>query len=267
MQLRALIVDDEYPARAELRHLLSRHECIEVRGEASNAQEAWELLKAVAYDVVFLDIELPGLAGIDLAEKLKHLPAAPQIVFVTAFDEYAARAFAVPAFDYLLKPVRPSRLQATVQRLWQHTQAQKGEQPAWLTAEKEGRAIPVAADEIVYAFAENDRTFVCTRNDQMRIRLTLEQLWERLPKKSFYRAQRSYIVNVQQIKAIRPYLNGAYLLQMNDRAGSEVPVSRHRVQGLKELFGFGRRSRLRLRSPRLPGRCDPRGKPQTGFEQ
>lgn len=117
MSIRALIVDDEAPARSELRYLLSAHPEVEVVGEAAGAAEALALAKAVRYDVVFLDVEMPGMTGLEAARLVRDRAERPELVFVTAHEQYAVGAFAVEAFDYLLKPVDPARLAQTVERL------------------------------------------------------------------------------------------------------------------------------------------------------
>src|SRR3954449_7158423 len=115
--VRALLVDDEAPARSELRYLLSEHKTVQVVGEAASAAEALALAKAVHYDVVFLDVEMPALTGLEAARLVREQPRAPAVVFVTAHAEYAVDAFSVEAFDYLLKPVEPERLARVIERL------------------------------------------------------------------------------------------------------------------------------------------------------
>src|SRR4051795_10794987 len=115
--IRALLVDDESPARSELRYLLAKHEDVEVVGEAASGQEALTLARALRYDVVFLDVEMPGLTGVQAAPLVRERREAPAVVFVTAHERYAIDAFAVEAFDYILKPVEPDRLARVVERL------------------------------------------------------------------------------------------------------------------------------------------------------
>jgi len=117
MVLKALIVDDEYPARMELRYQLSQFPDVEIIGEATNAREAMLLINALDYDVIFLDVQMPGMTGVELARSLKGREVVPKVVFVTAYENYAVSAFEIPATDYLLKPLEPERLAETVQRL------------------------------------------------------------------------------------------------------------------------------------------------------
>lgn len=237
MRIKALIVDDEHPARMELRYLLSKHECIEVIGEATNSIDAWKLINAVDYDVLFLDIELPGMSGMELAARLRQLPNAPRVVFVTAFQEHAYKAFGLKTVDYLLKPISDSRLRDTVARI-QEVFENESCTLKWLIGGRNGVAVPVAVEDIVYAYAAKNRTFLCTRTDRVCVRYTLEQLGQRLPSDRFFRSHRAYLISIDQIKEIRPDVNGAYSLVMNDVANSVVSVSRGRVQSLKERLGL-----------------------------
>lgn len=250
MTLRALIVDDEFPARAELRFRLSKHKDVEVVGEAATAREALQLINALDYDVLFLDVQMPGLSGVDLARLLRERERAPRVVFVTAYDAYALDAFEARAVDYLLKPFDDNRLAETVQRLMEETQpprppreearpAGSGGAIAWVPTEKEGRTIPVPVEDIFFVSAQGDHVYVHTVNEKARTRFTLQTLNDRLPAERFFRCHRSYIVNIYQIKEIAPYFNGTFLLTMKDRQHTKVPVSRGNAKRLKELFGLG----------------------------
>ncbi|MEW5762071.1 MAG: LytTR family DNA-binding domain-containing protein [Bacillota bacterium] len=247
MPLRTLIVDDEYPARQELRYLLSRCGCVEVVGEAADAREAMKLIKALDYDVVFLDIRMPGISGIDLVRELRALKKAPGVVFVTAYEEYALDAFSVGAVDYLVKPVSEERLLEVIARLKDRLRVDREKPLAFLAVEKGGNIVPVPVREITYVYAESDRVFACTFDGRARAPYTLEQLTGLLPQDMFFRCHRSYIVNLSHIKEIKPYLNGTYVLRLNDRKSSEVPVSRSRVPALKERLGLRKRLRHRNR--------------------
>lgn len=248
MVLKALLVDDEPPARLELRYRLARYPEIEIIGEAANAREAKHLIEALDYDVVFLDVEMPGLSGIELARELRTKKPSPRIVFVTAHEHYAVPAFALRATDYLLKPFDEERLAETVQRLLEL----QGEGPApdpappesvkpalsWVLAERDERSIPVPLADIVYIFSEGDAVYVQTSSERLLTRYTLQELTERLPGDFFFRCHRSFLVNIHQIKEIAPYFNGAYILKMKDKNHSEVSVSRANVRRLKELFSM-----------------------------
>lgn len=258
MVLKALIVDDEYPARMELRYQLGSFPDVEIIGEATNAREAMRLIEALDYDVLFLDVQMPGMTGIDLARQLKGREVMPKVVFVTAYENYAVPAFEMRAVDYLLKPFDSTRLAETVQRLREtagsgHAAAlsadgHEDEGPrgperkpgalSFLLCEKEEKQIPLALSDIIFIYAEGYNVFVKTHADRLLTRFTLQELMDRLPPDQFFRSHRSYIINIFQVREISPYFNGAYLVKMKDKEHSEVIVSRSNVKRLKELFSM-----------------------------
>lgn len=260
MVLKALIVDDEYPARMELRYQLGRFPDVEIIGEATNAREAMRLINALDYDVIFLDVQMPGMTGIELAKSLKGREVMPKVVFVTAYENYAVPAFEIRAVDYLLKPLETERLEETINRLREGSESaategsEKGARPeeaeraektekrpqlSFLLCEKEEKQIPLPLNEIVYIFSEGYNVFVQTYTDRLLTRYTLQELTDRLPPEQFFRSHRSYLVNIFQVKEISPYFNGAYLLKLKDKEHSEVIVSRSNVKRMKELFSMG----------------------------
>src|SRR3954454_9798249 len=169
MRLRALLVDDEAPARSELRYLLAAHPEVEVIGEAESATEALDLSRALAHDVVFLDVEMPGLTGVEAAPLVRERTDPPAVVFVTAHERYAVDAFAVEAFDYLLKPVDPDRLARVVERLRERSAA--GAAPVEkVPVVAGGRTELLDFDQVHYAQADGDysrvhtydRSYLCT---------------------------------------------------------------------------------------------------------
>ncbi len=247
MTLRALIVDDEPPARAELRYQLERQADVEVIGEAQSAREAMALMDALPYDVIFLDIEMPALDGIGLAERMaKRGDGLPLVVFVTAHDRHALRAYDVEAVDYLLKPVDARRLEATIERLRQRcargqgataSRGQSEDPPRFLSGHDGESAFPVALDRISYLAAQGDAVhLVTTEGRQLQLRgTTLTEIERLLPPDRFFRCHRAYLVQVHEVAEIQPFFNGTYLLRMRG-SRDEVPVSRSRVRPLKELF-------------------------------
>lgn len=262
MVLKALIVDDEYPARMELRYQLSQFPDVEIIGEATNAREAMRLINALDYDVLFLDVQMPGMTGIELAKQLKGREVMPKVVFVTAYENYAVPAFEIRAVDYLLKPLESERLAETIRRLREGaggtapaatTSGERVEETGekvvgaadkkppltFLLCEKEEKQIPLPLSEIVYIFSEGYSVFVQTHSDRLLTRYTLQELTERLPAEQFFRSHRSYLVNIFQVKEISPYFNGAYILKLKDKEHSEVIVSRSNVKRMKELFTMG----------------------------
>ncbi|MFA5881980.1 MAG: LytTR family DNA-binding domain-containing protein [Eubacteriales bacterium] len=269
MKLKALIVDDEYPARKELRFLLNKFENIEVVGEATNAQEALTLIKALDYSILFLDIEMPGMNGLEVGAKVQEMPNPPHVVFVTAYDEYAVRAFEVNAVDYILKPFDEKRLTQTIKKIVKITQQQQqqapnnpangnrtdqpvvfpeeagpgGQKPPTIKidripAEKQGKTILVNESDIIYAFTEQDYVYIKTFKDKLFTRFTLKELESRLNPAVFFRTHRCYLVNLHKVKEIIPFFNGTYTLIVEDHEKSEVPVSRAQAKKLRKILGM-----------------------------
>ncbi|WP_066638236.1 LytR/AlgR family response regulator transcription factor [Desulfolucanica intricata] len=260
MKLKALIVDDEYPARQELRYALSNFDNVEIVGEAANAQEALALIKALDYSVLFIDISIPGMNGLELGRAIQELPNRPYVIFVTAFDEYAVQAFEVDAVDYLLKPVEPKRLKQAIDKVVKACRevaptvekdganndaaAQKGKQDYKhiqidrIPAEKMGKTVLVNESDIIYAFTEQDYVYIKTYNDKLLTRFTLKELEARLNLNSFFRTHRCYLVNLHKVKEIVPFFNGTYNLVVENKEGDEVPVSRAQAKKLRKILGF-----------------------------
>lgn len=241
--LKALIVEDEAPARMELRYLLAPYQSdIQVVGEAASVVEAETLIEAIDYDVIFLDVSMPGRSGIDLGIELKASRPHVKIVYISAYDEYALDAFSVQAVDYLLKPVSPQRIQETLRRLRETPRMPHPPEtvPAdtvleWVPCDQNGHTIPVPVQDIIYIIAEQDSIFVATRDGRLATRFTLGELENRLPE-GFVRTHRSFIAQMRYVKEIMPHFNGTYLLKMKDKSQSEVLVSRANVRRIKEVF-------------------------------
>lgn len=261
MKLKALIVDDEYPARQELRFALSSFENIEIVGEATNAQEALALINALDYQVLFLDISMPGMSGLELGAAIQELPRQPHVIFITAFDEYAVQAFEVNAVDYLLKPVEPGRLKKAIDKVIKITQESSFSDPPAgpepqepetrsvasqqgqikidrIPAEKQGKTVLVAESDVYYAFTEQDYIYIKTFSDKLFTRFTLKELEARLNPSIFFRTHRCYLVNLHKVKEIVPFFNGTYNLVVEDKENSEVPVSRAQAKKLRKILGF-----------------------------
>lgn len=268
MKLKALIIDDEYPARQELRFVLSSFDSIEIVGEATNALEALALIKALDYQVLFLDISMPGMSGLELGAAIQELPKRPYIIFVTAYDEYAVSAFEVNAVDYILKPVEPNRLKKAIDKVLKLTQEapavaevavtataqeglparENGAKPGQqvqsqikidrIPAEKQGKTILVTESDIFYAFTEQDYVYIKTSTDKLFTRFTLKELEARLNPQVFFRTHRCYLVNLHKVKEIVPFFNGTYNLVVEDKERSEVPVSRAQAKKLRKILGF-----------------------------
>lgn len=261
LKLKALIVDDEYPARKELRFLLQQYENVEVVGEATNAQEALTLIKALDYSILFLDIQMPGMTGLELGLLIKELPHPPKIIFTSAYDEYAVKAFDVDAVDYLLKPIDEKRLTRAITKIAKTVQAESSQEALGsetrttveptlrpndgqqikidrIPAEKQGKTILINESDIIYAFTEQDYVYIKTVNDKLFTRYTLKELEARLNPSLFFRTHRCYIVNLHKVREIMPFFNGTYTLIVEDAEKSEVPVSRAQAKKLKKILGM-----------------------------
>lgn len=241
--LRALIVDDEPAARSELRYLLEQTAKVKVVGEATNAEEAYELISKIDYDVIFLDVRMPGLSGTELARRIQDLKNRPSIVFVSAYSEYAIEAFEVEADDYLVKPVSEERLLRSIEKI----EKRKGsiEKQATDTAEKiadfifvdlKDKKIPVKIEDICFFEALDDYSKLHTRNEYYLTNYTLRFLEEKLAPRGFIRVHRKYLVNSKKIKEVVQITRNAYLIRINDDKNTEIPVSRRKMPYFKRVF-------------------------------
>ena len=249
--MRALIVDDERLARERMRRMLEKIEGVEVAGEAASAPEARKRIAALAPDLVLLDIQMPGEDGFALLQSLDPRPA---VVFVTAFDQYAVRAFEENAIDYLLKPFRQERLERAMDRarremarpddlaarmaaLLGSVSRGPSEHLERFTVRVGQRQNILNAGEVLWFGAEDKLVFAATATGRHYVNFTLDQLERRLDPKRFVRVHRAAIANLDWAAALRPAFAGTYRLQLKDEARTEVPVSRQRARLLRERLG------------------------------
>ncbi|MGO1193781.1 MAG: LytR/AlgR family response regulator transcription factor [Nesterenkonia sp.] len=264
MPPRALIVDDEAPAREELRYLLEESaqsddpaESVQVVGEATNGEEALLLLDSLNYDLVFLDIRMPGLSGLEVAERLREKPNAPSVIFTTAYPDHAVEAFDLSASDYLVKPFDADRLKRAVERALTSAQAKDDDagvseeahsEPAVDTGpvprplvripvQKDGRTVLVEGDAIVYAAAARGYSSLKLVEEKVLVSFSLNELERRLHG-HFYRVHRSYLVNLRYVRELVPDFRGTLVLVMNDRQRSRVEVSRRQARELRKRLGI-----------------------------
>jgi len=265
MDLTAVVVDDERPARDELGYLLGRINGVDVVGQAENGIDALTAIDRLHPDVVFLDVQMPGLTGFEVARRMLDSCAASHIIFVTAYDQHAIEAFEVNAVDYLLKPVDQSRLELAVDRARKRIEADRGtgaagigppgslmnadlERIIELVAERQTRRerlaikvgdkfLLVQAEEIVYAsLADDSITVVTNQHTGTSNYRTLDELQARLDGNVFWRVHRSHLVNINKIKEIVPWFSRNYILRMRDEKSSEIPVSRAQTRRLREYL-------------------------------
>ena len=269
MPLRILIVDDESLARQELQYLLETAGDVQVVGIGANGIEAVELIETHTPDVVFLDVQMPGLDGFGVLKKLIHnRTPLPQVVFATAYDQYAVRAFEVNAVDYLLKPFDRTRVTRTLEkararlptasppdtaakldallRLVEETRLPASVAPApakigsgKVVVRAHNRLLLVDQKEICFASIDEGAILVTTPTveGQSNCR-TLEELMDLLDPETFWRAHRSFVVNLQHIHEVVPWFKSSYQLRMDDPKRTEIPVSRNQTKRLRELFNL-----------------------------
>jgi two-component system, LytTR family, response regulator len=233
--MKALLVDDERLARAGLRRLLKSHDDITVVGEAANAEEAVAQIQRLRPDVVFLDVEMPGRSGLELLEQLEELPA---VIFTTAYQDYAFRAFEVSAVDYLLKPIVADRLDAALDKLRRAAKSTgpgtDHEQRVFL---RDGeRCWIVALEEIRMLESEGNYTRVYFGENRPLIYKSLNALEARLNPATFFRVSRSHIVNLRNIQSLAPQPNGGLVATLT--GGIKIGISRRQSRKLREVMSL-----------------------------
>jgi len=252
-ELHAVVVDDELPAREELCFLLGQIEGLKVVGQADNGVSALTLIEDVQPHVAFLDIQMPGLTGFEVARLLLDKSSAAHIVFVTAYDQYAVDAFDVNAVDYLLKPVEQARLDQAIQRVRHRMSLEQPRDDRFdalvrMMADRQGRReqlalkvgdrfLLVQADEVIFASLDGDTIQIATGQlvGTSNYR-TLDELQARLDPDVFWRVHRSHLVNINKIKEIVPWFSRNYMLRMKDGKATEIPVSRSQTKRLRDYL-------------------------------
>lgn len=244
MPIKTLIIDDERLARNELRKLLSEFPDIEVIDEATNVDEGVEKIDMLSPDLIFLDIQMPGKTGFDLLQEVER---APRVIFTTAYDEYALKAFEVNAFDYLLKPVEPKRLSDAIHKLNYEISRERANESGIfnrgpLTENdqvfvKDGeRCWFVKLSEIRLFESVGNYAKVFFSTHKPLILKSLNALEERLDEKMFFRANRKHIINLRWIERIEPYFNGGLLVEL--KGGEKIEVSRRQTVKFKEMMSL-----------------------------
>ena len=264
--LTAVLVDDEELARDELGFLLGQVGGVEIVGQAGNGVEAVATITRLKPNVVFLDVQMPGLTGFEVARRMIDADTPSHIVFVTAYDQHAIEAFEVNAVDYLLKPVDPARLEVAIQRAQRRIAHDRTSTPAdaddslggvsaaqlekivEIVAERRHRRerlalrvgerfLLVQADDVIYAsLADDVITVVAGKHTGTSSCRTLDELQEQLDPGVFWRVHRSHLVNINKVKEIVPWFNRNYILRMKDEKATEIPVSRNHTRRLREYL-------------------------------
>lgn len=238
--LKCVIVEDEFPAREELKYFISNHDGIELEKEFDNPVDALKFIQNTQIDAVFLDINMPELDGMSLAKILSKLNSELKIIFITAYREYAAEAFEIKAFDYLLKPYSESRIKEVLNNLTlskSNDLIKENNKINKITVSSGDKLIVLSLDEICYIEIIEKESLVYTKTSTYTSKLKLSKWEEILPKNKFYRTHRSYIVNLDKIREIEPWFNGTYILKIEDTK-FKIPVSRNNIKEFKELLGI-----------------------------
>ena len=228
--MRALIIDDERIARQELRRLLAAHAEIEIAGEARTGEEALELIARLAPDVLFLDVRMPGMSGFDLLQRLDDVP---QVIFTTAYDKYALKAFEVSALDYLVKPVAPARLAAAIAKLRPPASHSRMEQ---VFVRDGDRCWLVRVADIFLLESEGNYTRLYFANERPLVPRSLAALHERLDPAIFFRAGRRHIINLKWVERVETGIGGT--LQVILRGGTTVEMSRRQSARFREALSL-----------------------------
>jgi two-component system, LytTR family, response regulator len=245
--LNAIIIDDERLARAELKKLLAEFPAIEIVGEAANAKEGIEQIEVLCPDLIFLDIQMPGKTGFELLEELHK---APQVIFTTAYDEYALKAFEVNALDYLLKPIEPNRLADAILKVQaqeekefvgsdemmvnNHTTLLKETDQVFVKDGERCWFVKLADIRLFESVGNYAKVFFGTHKPL--ILKSLNALEERLDPKTFFRANRKHIINLRLIEKIEPYFNGGLLLEL--KGGEKIEISRRQTVKFREMMSL-----------------------------
>jgi len=250
--LKILIADDEMPARDELKYILSFSSEIEIVGEASDASQVIEQVVELKPDIIFLDINMRGMNGLDAAHIIHTVAPTAMVVFATAYDEYALKAFEIGAIDYVLKPFDENRIYKTIERIKKHQVKDKTEvvvgpdsilgdrvmQVNKLAVEKDGRIIMISYDEILYAYAYSGTARIVTDKEEIHYHGSLVELEERLKTTYFLRVHKSYLVNMDKVQEVIPWFKGTYWLKLKDGKKNEIPVSKSQIKNIKNILGL-----------------------------
>lgn len=244
--MKAIIVEDEFLAQEELSYLIRQHSSITIEATFEDGLDVLKYLQNHQVDAIFLDINIPSLDGVLLAQNISKFTHKPYIIFITAYKEHAVEAFEIEAFDYILKPYHESRIVTMLQKLeaLHKRDRQNKEQissPSQRSAThtinlmKDERIIVTDINDIYYAAAQEKVTLVYTRREEFIMPMNITEFCNRLPEEYFFRCHRSYCVNLAKIREIVPWFNNTYILRLSD-LDFEVPVSRSKIKEFRQLM-------------------------------
>lgn len=242
MLYKTVIVDDEQPICDEIEYLLKDYRDIKVLAKLNSGLDLLLFLGDNDVDLIFLDVKMPGLSGIELARKLSSAKQPPLVVFVTAFQEFALDAFDTPAVGYVTKPITEEKLARVLSKvrtiLCKRDNPAKGSVPNKLCVHVHEKIIPIGKQEVVFAYVREKDVFIRTNTNEYATTLSLQEIENILTDANFLRVHRQYLVNLDKIREIIPWFHGTYLLKMDDHSHEEVPVSRGRMKILKNAMGL-----------------------------
>ncbi|MEJ5071619.1 LytTR family DNA-binding domain-containing protein [Enterobacter ludwigii] len=244
--MKVIIVEDEVLAQQELTWLIKEHSQMEIVGTFDDGLDVLKFLQHNKVDAIFLDINIPSLDGVLLAQNISQFAHKPFIVFITAWKEHAVEAFELEAFDYILKPYQESRIVTMLQKLENSWQQQYGSNNNAASPPRENDTINLIRDDkifvtsihdIYYAEAHEKMTFVYTRRESWVMPMNITEFCSKLPAAHFFRCHRSYCVNLNKIREIEPWFNNTYILRLRD-LDFQVPVSRSKVKEFRQLMNL-----------------------------
>jgi len=241
MRAKTIIIDDELPICDEIEYLLRHETDIQIIAKFTNSIEALSYINQTACDLVFLDIKMPGMSGLELAQKLSYLRRPPLLVFITAFPEHALEAFGTPAVGYVTKPITQNSLAKVLEKvrsiIVRPSTADKPNSTKFC-ALKDGRIIPLDRQEIVFVYIRDKDVFIRTKTGEYTTSLTMQDVENILSQPNFMRVHRQYLVNLDKVSEIIPWFHGSYMLRMDDYKSEEVSVSRTKSKDVKAWLGL-----------------------------
>lgn len=242
--MKVIIVDDEYPARKELRYFIENYTYMDIIGEFDNGLDVLNFIQENTLDAIFLDINIPKLDGMLLAKTIDKFEKRPKIIFITAYDDYAVEAFNLEIFDYILKPYSDERIISMLHRLKDTSDKKNNEDKAEyqkmrnkISLWKDDKIHIVDVNDIYYCEARERYTHIFTKDEEYEIREGISEVEKTINYNIFFRSHRSYLVNLEKIEEIIPWFNNTYILKLN-KGKYEITVSRSRVKLFRQLMNI-----------------------------
>ncbi|MBP6322808.1 MAG: response regulator transcription factor [Fusobacteriaceae bacterium] len=239
--LNCIIVEDEFPAREELKFFIKNNKNFAIKREFETSIDALKFLENSSVDVVFLDINMPGLDGMTLARLIHKIDKNIKLIFITAYREFAVDAFEIGTFDYILKPYSEERIITVLERVVASVAESKTpinkNETSKLTVNSGEKMVVISIFDILYIEANEKETTIALQNESYTSKLKISQLEAILPSENFFRTHRSYIVNIDKIAEVEPWFNGSYLIKVGKKSHN-ISVSRNNVKKLKEILNI-----------------------------